>query len=71
MICRNGYLLAYSSFEDITVLRCERSAPTSKKGGGEDIVMVERDEMLSFFEKVKTVESSFDILTTATQAKLE
>jgi hypothetical protein len=71
LVCRNGYLLAYTSFQDVTVLRCERPSPPSKKSSGEDVVMVERDEVLSMFEKVRIIESSHEILTTTTQAKLE
>lgn len=33
--------------------------------------MIEKDEILNLFEKVKVVESNFDILTTATHIKLE
>jgi len=33
--------------------------------------MIEKDEILNLFEKVKLVESNFDILTAATHIKLE
>lgn len=33
--------------------------------------MVERDEVVGMFEKVRLIEGSYEILTTACQAKLE
>ena len=52
------------------MLRFERNSAPNKKQSGEEIVMVERDEVLSMFEKVRMIESSYEILTTASQAKL-
>lgn len=33
--------------------------------------MIEKDEILNLFEKVKVIESNFDILTAATHIKLD
>lgn len=42
MICRSGYLLAYTSFQDITVLKLSRNVE-KKKDASEQIVMIEKD----------------------------
>jgi hypothetical protein len=54
-VCRNSYLLAYSSFEDVIVLQCHRSTIATKKPSGEEIVLIEKDEVLGLFEKVKII----------------
>ena len=60
LVCRNSNLLAFSSFQDITVLHCERASPNALKNrASEDLVLIERDEVVSFFEKVKLIESNF------------
>lgn len=44
LICRNSNLLAFSSFQDITVLHCERNNPNPLKNrASEDLVLIERD----------------------------
>ncbi len=70
LLCRNSYLVAYSSFQDIVVLECIRQGH-QKRANDTDIVMVERDEILTLFDKLKILESNFDMLQTATQVKLE
>lgn len=42
-----------------------------KRANDNDIVMVERDQILTIFDKLKILESNFDMLQTATQVKLE
>lgn len=42
LLCRNSYLVAYSSFQDIVVLECIRQGH-QKRANDNDIVMVERD----------------------------
>jgi hypothetical protein len=69
LLCRNSYLVAYSSFQDIVVLECIRQGH-QKRANDNDIVMVERDEILTIFDKLKILESNFDMLQTATQVKL-
>ena len=51
--CRGGYLMAYSSFEDVMVLKVHRQNESKKHKLGEDLVTIEKDEILAFFEKVK------------------
>jgi hypothetical protein len=71
MLSRNSDMLAFQSFQDITVLTCNRTNRPSKKSPTESIVMIEKDDILSLFEKVKVIENNYDMLTSATQIKLE
>ena len=51
-------MLAYSSFENITIVECLRQNLPAKKQllkTSEDIVFVERDEINRFFQKIKNL----------------
>jgi hypothetical protein len=41
MISRSGYLLAYSSLDDVTILECMRPDHVPKKSAANEIVSVE------------------------------
>jgi hypothetical protein len=40
MVCRNSYIIAYSSFENIMILHCQRPNLFKNKTSADDIVMV-------------------------------
>lgn len=53
------------------VLNCLRENHIKKQGEGDEIVMVERDEILEFYDKIKIIECNFEMLQSTTQVKLE
>jgi hypothetical protein len=69
LICRNGYLLAFTSYEDIIILECLRDN-VQKRVSENDVVIVDREEIIAAFDKIKYLDSHFDMLQTATQIKL-
>ena len=74
LLYRNGYMLAYSSFENITIVECLRQNLPAKKQllkTSEDIVFVERDEINRFFQKIKNLESSVEGLQNDTSIRLD
>lgn len=73
LLYRNGYMLAFNSFQNITIIECLRQNLPVKKQllkNSEDIVFVERDEINRFFQKIKNLESSVDGLQSNTTLKL-
>lgn len=42
LICRNSFLVAYTSFEDIMIIECERDN-CPKRASDNDVVMVEKE----------------------------
>lgn len=71
LVCRNCYLLAYSGFQEVTAIYCQRPDYVSKKSSGDELVMIEKDEVLGLFERVKVLDSNVDMLQSATLYKLE
>ena len=55
----------------MTAIYCQRPGYVSKKSSVDDLVMIEKDEVLGLFERVKVLDSNFDMLQSATQIKLE
>ncbi len=55
LTCRSGNLLAYSSFDDITLLKVARGERKDNKNKkmSEQIVLIEKDEIINLFERVK------------------
>jgi hypothetical protein len=52
------------------ILHCARQNQTSNKTSADEVVMVERDEIVEFYDKVKLLEGNFEMLQSATQIKL-
>lgn len=66
-------MLAYSSFENITIVECLRHNLPAKKQllkTSEDIVFVEKDEINKFFQKIKNLESNLELLQNSTNVRL-
>ena len=55
----------------MTALYCQRPGYVSKKSSSDEMIMIEKDEVLGLFEKVKVLDSNFDMLQSSTQIKLE
>jgi hypothetical protein len=49
LICKSGCLIAYSSFCDVIALRCTREDSRQRILSSEDIVQIEKDEVLGLF----------------------
>ena len=56
----------------LTILNCQKD--DSNKGQvstDDDIVMVQRDQIMDFYQRIKLLENNFQMLQSATQIKLE
>ena len=70
MLCRNSYILAYTSFSEIVVLHCDR-VNKPLKPSGEEIIMLEKDEVENLFEKVKMLEGKVEVLIANSHTRSE
>lgn len=63
LLCRGGNLVAFSEFGEVLALSVKRQEVGRTKPT-EEVVMIEKEEIISLFEKVREVESHFETLTT-------
>jgi hypothetical protein len=71
LLCKSGNLIAFSSFNDIMSLKVRRDSERQRQRFVDDVVLIEREEVTSLFEKVREIESRFDLMTSNSSIKLE
>lgn len=63
-------MIAYSSFKDVVGLKVGRKNEGQLKKK-DDVVLIEKEEIFSLFEKMKEIESRFEMLSSNYTIKLE
>lgn len=71
LLYRKGVLIAYTSPANVFILKFKLNNDQAKPELAENIILVQKEEVNKFFDKVKLLEGQFDQLQTATTIKLD